>query len=97
MSARPHLDDFVSIHCFKAAIVGMEDILGVEGAASALIAAGRQRGKTVADETGMTGTNPPVESLAETLDSALGSSGTKLCEVKEVTAIEGGGYYVKTG
>ncbi len=96
MQARPQLNDFISMHCFKAVIIGMEDILGKEGTASAMIAAGRKRGETVAIQTNMKGTNPPVDTLAKTLDGALGQNGTRLCQVLDVSSTPEGGFYVKT-
>jgi len=96
MKLRENLDDFMSIVCFKSAIKGMEDILGEEGTAAALIAAGRERGKDVAKTTGMAGTSPPVEQLAQTLNEVFGMSGTKLCKIEEVTETPEGGYLVKT-
>jgi len=96
MKLRNNLDDFMSIVCFKAAIKGMEDILGEEGTAAALIAAGRARGKEVASSTGIAGTNPPVDQLAQTLNGVFGASGTRLCQIEEVQETPEGGYLVKT-
>ena len=97
MKLRENLDDFMSIVCFKAAIVGMEDILGTEGTAAALIAAGRQRGKDVADSLGLTGSNIPTSEIASKLDSVFGASGTKLCSIREVIETPEGGYLIKAG
>ena len=96
MKSRNNLDDFVSMHCFKAAIAGMEDILGVEGAASAMISAGRKRGGDVAKAAGLVGTNPAAESLGPVLDGALGLNGTRLCQVLEVSKTADDGFLVKT-
>jgi len=96
MTARQNLDDFISIHCFKAVIIGMEDILGVEGTASAMIAAGRKRGVSVAEEAGLKGKKPPVDSIAATLDKFLGKEGTRLCQVSDVSSTPEGGFLVKT-
>lgn len=97
MKLRENLDDFMSIVCFKAAIVGMEDILGEEGTAAALIAAGRQRGKDVANGLGLTGSNMPTGDIAAKMDDVFGNKGTKLCAIQEVTDTPEGGYLVKTG
>ena len=46
---RSELGDFSSIVCFKAVITGMEEALGEKATAIALIAAGRARGKKLAE------------------------------------------------
>jgi hypothetical protein len=96
MKARPTLDDYVSIHCFKAVITGMEDILGPEGTTSAMIAAGRKRGIAVATEAGFRGSNPAVDTLVPVVNKIIGLEGTRLCIVKEISATPEGGYYVKS-
>lgn len=96
MSIRTDLDDYVSIHCFKAVITGVEDILGDEGTAAALISAGRKRGSVVAQAKGIAGTNPAPESLAGMLDAAVGKSGTRLCQVVESSQTADGAYLIKT-
>ena len=85
---RPKLGNFSSIVCFKAAIVGMEDALGEKATAIALIAAGRQRGKSLAKELGLEGL-ASLEDVATKLRSALGEEGTKLCIVESISE-EGG-------
>ena len=96
MSVRSHLDDYVSIQCFKAVITGVEDILGDEGTAAALISAGRKRGAAVAIARGIAGTNPAPESLAGLLDDAVGKNGTRLCQVVESSLTPEGDYLIKT-
>jgi len=96
MKIRENLDDYMSIVCFKSAIRGMEDILGEEGTAAALIAAGRQRGKDVAESTGIAGSNPPIDQVAEALNNVFGASGTRLCVIDSVAETPEGGYLVKT-
>lgn len=44
------LGDFSSIVCFRAIVIGAEEALGEKAAAIALIAAGRARGKQVAEQ-----------------------------------------------
>jgi hypothetical protein len=95
MTKRETLGEFISIKCFKALIVGMEDLLGAEGTAAALISAGRQRGQAVALETAQAGKNAPTESLASILNLCVGPKGTCLCQVTSVADTEDGGYYVK--
>jgi predicted hydrocarbon binding protein len=95
MSIRDNLGDFCSIVCFKHVITGVEDVLGVDGAGTVLIRAGVMRGQGVAEEAKLAGTNPPVETMAATLDKFLGKDGTCLCEVSEVRP-HGDGYVVTT-
>ncbi len=85
---RSTLGNFSSIVCFKAAIVGMEDALGEKATAIALIAAGRQRGKSLAKELGLEGL-ASLEDVATKLSFALGEEGTKLCIVESISE-EGG-------
>lgn len=84
MSLRPNLGDFCSIVCFKYAILGIEDVLGVDGAATVLIRAGRIRGETVAKDAGLAGSNPPADTIGVTLNKFLGKEGTCLCEIESV-------------
>lgn len=81
---RPELGDFSSIICFKAAITGMEEAIGEKATAIALIAAGRSRGKHLAQELGLVGTNLSLNDLAYKLDSALGKNGTRLCKIEKI-------------
>src|SRR3712207_5821159 len=81
---RPTLGDFSSIVCFKSAVMGMEDALGAKAAAIALIAAGRARGKHVAQELGLTGSSLPFEDSAYKLEMALGEDGTHLCIINGI-------------
>ncbi len=81
---RPVLGDFSSIACFKAAIVGMEDALGDKTTAIALTAAGRARGKHLAKDLNLIGTNPSLDEVAQKLGSALGKDGTRLCMVDKI-------------
>ncbi len=81
---RQELGDFCSIACFKAAIVGMEDALGEKAAAIALTAAGRARGKKLAQELGVVGQSIPIEVFADKLAYALGKDGTHLCIVNKI-------------
>ncbi|MFQ3578400.1 MAG: hypothetical protein SNJ52_05250 [Verrucomicrobiia bacterium] len=96
MKLRPNLDDFFSLICFKAVIAGMEDILGKEGTSAALIAAGRKRGRDVADSLGITGKNLPTSEIAKSLNEVFGEKGTRLCIISEVTETPDNGYLVKT-
>ena len=50
---RPELGDFSSIVCFRAVVTGIEEALGEKAALISLIAAGRVRGKQVAQAKGI--------------------------------------------
>lgn len=80
-SLRPHLGDYSSIVCFKAVIVGVEDTLGPDGAAVVFIRAGKVRGRDLATELGVAGSNVPVGQLAGLLNAAIGREGTCLAAV----------------
>ena len=82
--SRQELGDFNSIVCFKAAITGMEEALGEKATAIALIAAGRTRGKKLADELGLTKSSISLDELAQKLSHALGKNGTRLCKVEKI-------------
>lgn len=81
MTTRPELGEMMSLICFKAAIVGVEDTLGEDGAAVVFIRAGKVRGTTVALQAGLTGTKAPIETIAKAFDTVLGKTGTQLCRV----------------
>jgi len=83
---RPELGELSSIVCFKAVVVGVEEALGEKAAAIALISAGRQRGKKLAEELGLTkkGEEISLSEVAEKLQYALGKDGTRLCVVDKV-------------
>lgn len=92
---REGLGDFCSVVCFKHVITGVEDVLGTDGAATVLTRAGVIRGEGVAEAAQLKGTNPPVETLAATLNQFLGKDGTRLCEVSNVEQA-GEGFMVTT-
>lgn len=81
---RPELGNFSSIVCFKAVITGMEDALGEKATAIALIAAGRARGKKLAQELGLTNSQLSLDDVASKLSAALGAEGTRLCKVEKI-------------
>lgn len=96
-SVRQELGDFSSIICFKAVVVGVEEALGDKAAAIALISAGRQRGKKIAEELGLTGKGEELslDIVVEKVREALGKDGTRLCIVDKI-AQEGEVYKVYT-
>ncbi|MBF2063861.1 MAG: hydrocarbon-binding protein [Calothrix sp. C42_A2020_038] len=81
---RPTLGDFSSIICFKAAIVGMEDALGEKATAIALTAAGRARGKQVANQLGLDASTMSLDDVANKLSYVLGKNGTRLCQIEKI-------------
>lgn len=82
--SRPQLGDFSSIVCFKSVIVGMEDALGEKATAISLIAAGRARGKKLAEQLGLTKTSLPLDEVAQQMSQALGKDGTRLCIIEKI-------------
>jgi predicted hydrocarbon binding protein len=94
---RTELGNFSSIVCVKAIVVGVEEALGEKAAAIALISAGRQRGKKLAEELGLTnmGGNLSLEDVQQKANYALGKDGTRLCIVEKVVQ-EGEVYKVYT-
>ncbi len=81
---RANLGDFSSIVCFKSVITGMEDALGEKATAISLIAAGRTRGKALANSLGLAGANIPFAEVGSMLDAAVGKNGTRLTAVNKV-------------
>ena len=94
---RTELGDFSSVVCLKAIVVGVEEALGEKAAAIALISAGRQRGKKLAEELGLTnkGADMSLEEVQQKANYALGKDGTRLCIVEKVVQ-EGDVYKVYT-
>ncbi|HBB36338.1 MAG TPA: hypothetical protein DDZ80_19505 [Cyanobacteria bacterium UBA8803] len=94
---RQELGDFASLVCLKAIITGVEDTLGQKAAAVALIAAGRQRGKRLAEDLhlGNKGTEISLEEVGGKVSHALGKEGTRLCMVDKIEQ-EGEVYKVYT-
>jgi predicted hydrocarbon binding protein len=81
---RSTLGDFSSIVCFKAAIAGMEDALGEKATAIALIAAGRSRGKHLAQELELVNSSLSLEDAMDKVRFALGKEGTRLCLLEKL-------------
>ena len=84
LSSRPTLGQFSSIVCFKSVITGMEEALGEKATAIALIAAGRERGKNLAKELGLSGSTQDLATIAAKLDEAIGANGTHLTAVNKI-------------
>lgn len=85
-SSRQELGSYSSIVCFKAVVVGVEEALGEKAAAIALISAGRQRGKQLAEELGLAnkGEEMSLPEVTEKVQYALGQEGTRLCIVDKI-------------
>jgi hypothetical protein len=81
---REKLGQFNSIDAFRAVIEGMSDALGEKATAVALIAAGRLRGKKLADELGLKGTTQSLEDAAKQVAQVLGAEGSRLCIIEQV-------------
>ncbi len=81
---RSELGQFSSIVCFKAIVTGAEEALGEKAAMITLIAAGRARGKQVAEQLGVKGAGTSPEELVPLLQKVLGKDGTRLCIVDKI-------------
>jgi predicted hydrocarbon binding protein len=84
LTSRPTLGQFSSIVCFKSVITGMEEALGEKATAIALIAAGRERGKNLAKELGLSGSTEDLSVIAAKLNEAIGANGTHLTAVDKI-------------
>ncbi|TPW17539.1 MAG: putative hydrocarbon binding protein (contains V4R domain) [Halothiobacillaceae bacterium] len=81
---RKELGDFSSIICLKALVVGLEEVMGVQGARANLILAGRIRGQTIAKNLGLSNTDKPMAVWSAMVREAIGKNGTRLCDVVKV-------------
>ena len=84
VAGRPQLGEFISIVCFKSVITGMEEALGAKATAIALMAAGRVRGKNLVTELGLANASADFSTIAQQLNRAVGSEGTRLATVDEI-------------
>lgn len=84
MKMREELGDFSSVSCLKAIITGMEDALGEKATAIALIAAGRARGKRLAEELGLNRGSVTLADATEKIAKALGPDGTRLLVLNKI-------------
>jgi predicted hydrocarbon binding protein len=96
-SLRQELGEYSSIVCFKAVVVGVEEALGEKAAAIALISAGRQRGKKLAEDLGLDnkGEEISLPEVTEKVKYAIGPEGTRLCIIDKIIQ-EGEVYKVYT-
>jgi len=87
---RKELGQFSSIVCFKSVVTGAEEALGEKAAMITLIAAGRARGKQLAEQLGLQGKGTSHEELVPLLQKALGKDGTRLCIVDKIEQVDKG-------
>ncbi|MFB8789170.1 MAG: hypothetical protein U7123_10040 [Potamolinea sp.] len=83
---RHELGNFSSIVCLKAIVVGVEEALGEKAAAIAMISAGRQRGKQLAEQLGLANKSSQMSlaDIQEKVAHILGKEGTRLCLVEKI-------------
>ncbi len=81
---RKELGDFTSIVFFKVVITGLEEAIGEKTAHVSLVAAGRTRGKKLAQELSLTGKENSLEEATTILKQALGKDGTCLCVIDKI-------------
>ena len=81
-TSRSELGEFSSIICFRAVVTGAEEALGEKAAMITLIAAGRSRGKQLAQQLGLV--VGATEDLVPELQKALGKDGTRLCIIDKI-------------
>lgn len=83
---RVQLGSFSSVVCLKAIVVGVEEALGEKAAAIALVAAGRQRGKKLAEELNLAnkGEEVSLEDVTKQVSDVLGKDGTRLCIIDKI-------------
>jgi hypothetical protein len=87
---RPELGDFVSIIGFRALLNGLQESVGEKTALVVAIAAGRARGKELAESFGLAGTEPELDKVTLSLQQALGPNGTKFCLIDKIESIDNG-------
>jgi predicted hydrocarbon binding protein len=81
---RDKLGQLNSIDAFRAVIEGMSDALGEKATGVALIAAGRMRGKKLADELGLKGATQNLEDATQQITKVLGVEGSRLCIIDKI-------------
>jgi predicted hydrocarbon binding protein len=83
---RAQMGEFMSLVCFKAALRGVEDTLGEDGATVLLVRAGKLRGHDVAKQHGLVNSAKSLEELAGVLNGVFGANGTRLCQIQKIYA-----------
>jgi predicted hydrocarbon binding protein len=81
---RDQLGQFNSIDAFRAVVEGMADALGEKATGVALVAAGRMRGKQLAEELGLKGATQSLEDATTKISAVLGAEGSRLCIIDKI-------------
>ena len=81
---RDKLGQFNSIDAFRAVVEGMSEALGEKATGVALVAAGRMRGKKLADELGLKGATQSLEDATQQITKVLGAEGSRLCIIDKI-------------
>ena len=81
---RDKLGQFNSIDAFRAVVEGMSDALGEKAAGVALVAAGRVRGKKLAEELGLKGATQSLDDATKQIAQVLGADGSRLCIIDKI-------------
>jgi len=93
---RDELGNYSSVVCIKAMITGMEDSLGEKATAIALIAAGRARGRHVAEQLQLVKKENSLDEITQLVAKALGKDGTRLLILEKIEEMtEGYRVYTK--
>jgi predicted hydrocarbon binding protein len=91
------LGDFSSVVFLKGIVIGLEESIGEKTVGIALIAAGRNQGKKLAEELGLVndGASLPIEEIQEKINHILGKDGARLCLIDKLEQ-EGDSYKAYT-
>jgi predicted hydrocarbon binding protein len=81
---REKLGQFNSIDAFRAVVEGMSDALGEKATGVALVAAGRVRGKKLAEELGLKGSTQSLDDATKQITQVLGAEGSRLCIIDKI-------------
>ena len=81
---REKLGQFNSIDAFRAVVEGMSDALGEKATGVALVAAGRVRGKQLAEELGLKGSTQSLDDATKQISQVLGAEGSRLCIIDKI-------------
>jgi predicted hydrocarbon binding protein len=85
---RDKLGQFNSIDAFRAVVEGMSEALGDKATGVALVAAGRMRGRKLADELGLKGATQNLEEATQQITKVLGGEGSRLCIIDKIEILD---------
>ena len=85
---RDKLGQFNSIDAFRAVVEGMSEALGDKATGVALVAAGRMRGRKLADELGLKGATQNLEEATQQITKVLGAEGSRLCIIDKIEILD---------